>query len=405
MSQGINLRQSTRYYTLDHWRGVACLLVVVLHSAMPHVHARETEDASPVAEAILQLSHWGVIGVPMFFVISGYCISATAQSTLRRGHPMKMYFTRRLRRIFPPYWFALGFALFMVGTIDYVLYPGLLSSEPFPYPRPWWFLPSHWIGNLTLTESWRFHFFGERLKFMLQPAWTLCYEEQFYIVVGLILLFGRKRFFTSCAIVTLAAFAIQLTKPLFGARIGGFFFDGHWLMFAAGIVVYYHVNHADSKGKWACCGFLALLAAGSAISPELYAAHTAVAVTFALLLIALHRWDHRFKDARLLKPLAVCGTMCYSLYLIHSVPVRSIAKGLHFSGLDTAWETILITLPICLGVSLTLGWIFYLCVERHFLNPPQAARATVDAQNESIHSAVAEPAAEFIETTAEASGA
>ena len=46
-------------------------------------------------------------GVPIFFVISGYCISATADSARRKGLPARTYFWRRFRRIFPPYWIFL----------------------------------------------------------------------------------------------------------------------------------------------------------------------------------------------------------------------------------------------------------------------------------------------------------
>jgi peptidoglycan/LPS O-acetylase OafA/YrhL len=117
---------------------------------------------SGFASVALNIMHYGNLGVPMFFVISGYCIAATAQSALERRTPLGTYFWRRFRRIYPPYWIMLG--LLIVGFIvfDVLLFPGILSSDPRPRFRPWWFSGTQWLGNLTLTETWRHHLFGSQ---------------------------------------------------------------------------------------------------------------------------------------------------------------------------------------------------------------------------------------------------
>ncbi len=92
------------------WRGVACLLVVIFHSTTLHGVQRH-EPASlgfrSVPESILFLTERLWIGVPMFFVISGYCISATAAGMQKRAQPVQTYLVRRFRRIYPPYWAAM----------------------------------------------------------------------------------------------------------------------------------------------------------------------------------------------------------------------------------------------------------------------------------------------------------
>jgi peptidoglycan/LPS O-acetylase OafA/YrhL len=62
--------------------------------------------------------------------------------------------------------------------------------------RPWWYSGWQWLGNLTLTESWRWHAIGDQRAHFPAQAWTLCYEEQFYAVVGLLLAISRRRFFS-----------------------------------------------------------------------------------------------------------------------------------------------------------------------------------------------------------------
>src|SRR5215471_1642650 len=100
-----SIRPHSRYATLDMWRGVACLLVLVNHSVF---YTAETVRASVSLTAVNQLiatiatRAWA--GVPLFFVISGYCITATIDSHRRKDGSVGTYFWKRFRRIFPPYW-------------------------------------------------------------------------------------------------------------------------------------------------------------------------------------------------------------------------------------------------------------------------------------------------------------
>ncbi len=57
---------------------------------------------------------FGWMGVPLFFVISGFCIHASAlkNNELRVGR----FFWRRFWRIYPPYLAALIFAIFISQT-------------------------------------------------------------------------------------------------------------------------------------------------------------------------------------------------------------------------------------------------------------------------------------------------
>jgi peptidoglycan/LPS O-acetylase OafA/YrhL len=57
-----------------------------------------------------------------------------------------------------------------------------------------------WIGNLSLTEGWRFHVVsngGGSLWFL--AAWTPGYEEQFYAGTGLLIATCGRRWFRVAA--------------------------------------------------------------------------------------------------------------------------------------------------------------------------------------------------------------
>jgi peptidoglycan/LPS O-acetylase OafA/YrhL len=70
------------YSMLDAWRGLAAVGVVLSHLNAPIN---------------------GHFAVMMFFVISGYCISASADSCLKKELGFGGFMYRRVRRIYPPY--------------------------------------------------------------------------------------------------------------------------------------------------------------------------------------------------------------------------------------------------------------------------------------------------------------
>jgi peptidoglycan/LPS O-acetylase OafA/YrhL len=182
------------------WRGFACLLVLVNHSVFYKITSAPLGAMAVVDSAVsaIALRMWA--GVPIFFVISGYCITASIDSHRRNQHGVGLYFFKRFRRIFPPYWAALFGGADLIGTSDLLL-SGSVTANGAAL-RPWWFSPWQWAGSITLTEIWRAHLIGTGKGLVLGPAWTLCYEEQFYAVTGLLLFVCAGRFFLGAAIVT-----------------------------------------------------------------------------------------------------------------------------------------------------------------------------------------------------------
>jgi len=205
------LPRSPRYRTLDTWRGLACLMVVVFHSFSEDVHA--TDSAGRAVEFVVR-KLWA--GVPMFFVISGYCIAATSDSSRRKQGATKDFFKRRLRRIFPPYWIFLALSAAVIGGCGHL---GLLRffGEPAPLPDPAQLTLQQWLGTVTLTEPIRPHFFSDPFKLYMGHAWTLSYEEQFYAVCGLLLLLAPRRFFRGILVVTVLTL---LVTPFSFKKVG-----------------------------------------------------------------------------------------------------------------------------------------------------------------------------------------
>ena len=375
--------RSPRYESLDAWRGVACLAVVVFHSSLyVATRAHETRVIAQGGSAF----DWAVvaagrlwIGVPIFFAISGYCIAASADAARTRPGGVGRYFVRRARRIYPPLWVALTLgALFLVALPEGVR-PGDTPDGVELVPAE--FRPDPWqlAGNLTLTESWRPAVVGPKTSYVLGQCWTLCYEEQFYLVVGLLLVLAPRWFFPGVWLVTfLVVFNLSDLNPC-PLRVAGTFTDGLWVAFAAGVAAYYRLNHAPPRLGAAIEGLLLALGLGFLASdPEpLGAAQTlgklnAAACAFAVLLCRLRPSDAALASARWAAPLRFCGRMCYSLYLTHPLVAVPVAWACYRLGLVSPAATVLVTLPVCTLLSVGLGYAFYLAIEKRFLNTSPA---------------------------------
>jgi len=366
-----------KYQSLDMWRGVACLAVLVFHSSwMPP----GTPGLSAAANVVAGIAAYGWLGVPVFFVISGYCITAAVDSHRRKaGASLLTYFKRRFRRIYPPYWIVLVGYLAIVAFFDVVVPGRIMSSHGFN--RPWWFSPWQWAGNFSLTEMWRYHVVGEDAGWMLGNAWTLCYEEQFYFIAGMLLLLTPRRYFEAAAGVTVAVAVTAVLTARGTLPLEGFFLDGGWLQFAFGILVYYVRNYAGRAVAMAAAVLLVAVAIGASWDPRqllnaqarnpylLYFASSG----FAAFLILVHPFDERIANARILTPLRYCGQMCYSLYLVHFPVVFFLALLATLAGLHASP---LVSIPVCSAVAMAASWQFHLYVERRFLATPVGARGS-----------------------------
>jgi peptidoglycan/LPS O-acetylase OafA/YrhL len=359
---------SDRYGLLDAWRGLACLFVVMHHAG----YALSRSEAS---------GSWGRwlswlavrrldVGVTLFFVISGYCIAASLEATRRRGQSPWAFFARRFWRIYPPYWAALfGFAV-VVSALEVVglerLFRGPLGVKLDPVADLDW---RQWLGNLTLTETWRPHVWGPGRNLFTGVAWSLCFEEQFYLIGLLALCLAPRRMALTLGIVTAAVVAVR-GLAWWGGRLDDFrgTFPALWHEFAVGIAVYYGLHKA--RGPWQRHLVVLALAGMFVVGLLTGGLYTASAAGFGLALLGLWRWDAAAEGLRWLLPLRACGRRCYSIYLAH-LPVCVVGNHWLFElGLTGFWAKALVMVPLVTVAGVAAGWAFHAAVERHFLRPP-----------------------------------
>jgi peptidoglycan/LPS O-acetylase OafA/YrhL len=366
-----------RYQSLDLWRGLACLMLVIYHASFFVPSPLRPLDLATwsVVGAWVKLATLCWVGVPLFFVVSGYCIAASVDGLQRRPYSMGTFIARRLRRIYPPLWLGCAWAVVVAWAIA-GLFPLLFARCP-QLPRVDTLSVENWVGNLCASESWQHHLTGTATAYLLPNTWTLCLEEQFYLISGLLLALAARRFFLGALLVTGLTLVCRHANRELGLDAHGCFLEGHWLLFAAGVLVFYQLNRATHLGRM--LAYLTLVAGlvYAVLDRSRWATsgeerhideYLFVACAFALVLGWLRSLDTRIVQARLTQPFFWCGKRSYSIYLTHYPVVVALAAVLHHAGLDTPALWLAGVLPLCVAVAVCCGWVFHILVERHFLN-------------------------------------
>jgi peptidoglycan/LPS O-acetylase OafA/YrhL len=153
---------STKLHGLDNLRAFAILFVLLFHYGKIFKHP---EWASTIGK-------FGWTGVDLFFVLSGFLIASQLFKKINDGLniSLKEFYIKRFFRIIPAYLVVLSL---------YFIFPYLREREA---------LPSLW-KFLTFTQNLNLN---THSQFTFSHVWSLCIEEQFYLLFPLLLLLFIK---------------------------------------------------------------------------------------------------------------------------------------------------------------------------------------------------------------------
>jgi peptidoglycan/LPS O-acetylase OafA/YrhL len=167
----------SRFPALDGIRALAIVMVFAFH------YGGGTHGGT-VLNLINQIRLRGWIGVDLFFTLSGFLITGILYDTRTDSHFFKRFFARRSVRIFPIFYLVLFVFLILTPILQY---QWKIGHALFPF----------YLGNLSLAAdpsletiasaahpSWSAH---------LVHFWSLCVEEQFYLIWPLVAWLVRDR--------------------------------------------------------------------------------------------------------------------------------------------------------------------------------------------------------------------
>jgi peptidoglycan/LPS O-acetylase OafA/YrhL len=166
------------FQRLDILRFLAFFVVFINHIAYFLVYPSSIREMGTAAFTYLQI---GDLGVAFFFVLSGFLITYLLEKErLNYGKiSLKNFYMRRVLRIWPLYFFAIGLIL----LISY-LFQGFDLYKLFINPKEF-FYHFFFIGNF-------FRALEGTSNEMLAILWSIAVEEQFYLVWPIVFIFFRK---------------------------------------------------------------------------------------------------------------------------------------------------------------------------------------------------------------------
>jgi peptidoglycan/LPS O-acetylase OafA/YrhL len=354
----------SRYELLDGLRGLAALIVVLNHLQV-------------VSDSV------GHFAVMVFFVISGYCITASAETGRHRGVGFKQFMARRMTRIYPPYFFAV---VFFVSTRAI---KSVMGGQNYLH---WSVL--EWVQNLTLTQ-WASNLFHPVASPVQNPSlfvvafWSLNYEEQFYLVMAVALVLPiRQRLPLVAPVLFLAAIGLVWNWLIPGNWICGFFIE-YWVHFALGSCLFFVLSKfTDSRSRFTFITLLSLLCVmslsrifllGTGDHGDAMRAMTELSFlsVVTLALFFLRPFSLRISQSHLWRPLTALGTISYSLYLIHQFNLTLISSvAQHITPARSPHFLVTLT-QIVLFVA--LATLFWWGCERPFLQRKAVSRQALPA--------------------------
>jgi peptidoglycan/LPS O-acetylase OafA/YrhL len=195
-----------RYPELDGLRGIAILMVVEIHYEVLGI------PLSWLGLSELQpLLTLGWSGVDLFFVLSGFLLGGILLDNKGSPNYFKVFYLRRVCRIFPLYFLVVGLLLLAPPP------GGGLENSVAGEPLPAW-------SYLTFTQNFAMAAEGPG-SVWLTPTWSLAVEEQFYLVLPLLIALvsrGRLPYVLVGLTLTglLARFAILAFQSEAGSILG-----------------------------------------------------------------------------------------------------------------------------------------------------------------------------------------
>ncbi|AXL53822.1 acyltransferase [Paraburkholderia caffeinilytica] len=346
-------------HVIDAMRGFAALLVAYFHCRQVewvgmqtfHQSVGHSFGLSTIAAYLTFPIAWGSAGVPIFFVISGYCIHRGGALRLAKNPDYRLdtgnFWVRRFARIYP----VLLAALVLTLALDWVS----LQLPPVNHKIREIGLQA-FLVNLFSLQGVAGKTFGSN-----GALWTLSLEVQFYAIYPL--LFALRRRLGVTSVLAIVA-VINVVSAYVLERHDIQFFTSYWFSWMLGAWI------ADAKARtapdvrspvWLYVLAVVFVALGCvAFRYGQYGAFQFWALGFAFYLYkALERPQGGTADSAGMRVLSRFGDFSFSLYLIH-LPIFVLLSSVLFrSSLQMSiWPSfgyMLVAVPV--------AYVFYRLVE------------------------------------------
>lgn len=344
---------------LDALRSLAVLMVVTGHYFGDFSKHTDTN----LAIGKFPLIHFGWAGVDLFFVLSGYLIGRQLWLEFQRRNTIDVpvFLARRGLRIWPYYFAFIAWAM-------------LTSGEPASRYIPDIFFFSNYVDN------------------GISGGWSLSTEEQFYILVPMLILVAAKfcsldrqwmlwlslfAFLPVLRYITLSQYEGPIVDPLPVHLIYTPFHTHSDGLFAGLLIGWVSVLRSDYLGPTSFGRNLATLMcfmiAGGALRvvDKFLFAYTGLALIFAGMVIFVLRDRTLFSKLADNRTFYVLSRLSYAMYLNHFAllawAMPALVVWLNQHELSTSLAGFTVGYVVILGASIALAAVTFVTIESPFL--------------------------------------
>ncbi|WP_133126218.1 acyltransferase family protein, partial [Vibrio breoganii] len=339
---------------LDGLRALAVIAVIIYHSNLEFFG--------------VQLFQGGFFGVDVFFVLSGYLITAIIRNDMDNGKfSFVNFYWRRVKRIVPALMAVLTFtsllAYMLLQPSDLVKYASSLNSALYFGSNHYFYYEDSYVADASNYK-------------LLLHTWSLAVEWQFYIIYPVIVWFVNRFFqqYMFEALLGLALLSLQFSSFVVVKNPDMAFYllpSRAWELLLGGLATFYNRERLliVPKGSFEkiCYKALPLLGLFLVVHSMLFVGHevshpsffTLLPVIGTCLFLMFSHNGEASSDFLSIKPFVYVGLVSYSLYLWHQ-PVFVFFRFIKHEHFRPEQFLLLVI------ISLTLASVSYKFVEGKF---------------------------------------
>lgn len=353
--------QTSRVYGLDVFRAFAIIFVLIGHSF----------EHSKIAVQIQTFGHLGILGVELFFVLSGFLIGSIIMRLIdeNRFHSLadiSAFWKRRWLRTLPMYFVAL---------LAFLRFDYHGRHELFDYPAYFVFMQN----------------FAYKIPEFFELSWSLAIEEHFYLWFPLVFLLCKKMTHRATLAIVLSAiifivlgYSFRLSQPLFS----------DWNEYNRTVritvlsrmdAIMFGVLMSAIKRHWSV-GFDWIRSATPVTATLFMLLCTWWFVNSPVLmqsrLLQVNLWTIQALLCAMLLPwfdglhaahgkggfFVLTSKLSYSLYLVHILVIIAVNRALgHWGLFAEVYENPFLLYPLYVSLYYLVSWVTYHQIEKPFL--------------------------------------
>jgi peptidoglycan/LPS O-acetylase OafA/YrhL len=347
----------TRLPELDGIRGLAILMVLVWH----YLVGPTAQSSSHVLRFFRQFGIETWSGVDLFFVLSGFLIGGILIDSKGSSRYFATFYLRRVFRILPIY-------LLLCGSFPLWRLLFQLANKTNMLAMPWpvyaTFTQNFWLAH----HSW---------DVWMNPTWSLAVEEQFYLLLPLMVWALPKQLLWKAALATTLACLVFRSSmylrfyPQWGeAAYTLIFCRGDALMLGVLGAVVVRSPHwlAELKRRRqmlslviAALPLLAVLVSlrgwGMMTVPTSTIGYSLIALSYLILILGVVLNDGILKRIFCTRWLRELGTIAYGVYLLHAPLLALVYASFGYRQPQIAKPFDLIPMFVALAMSLAMAYL------------------------------------------------